>query len=91
MGQSAFATWAMSYSIDFHRAIRGGHRTETSVKEVIGSKEAFPHWEEKFIKGDEESVLHFLFETIQTSILFRSFYSYCREQGIDVQIVSDGL
>ena len=51
----------------------------------IGSKEAYLRIA-KIIKGDEESVLHFV-EPIQTSIpYFVSFYHYCRErQGIDAE------
>lgn len=56
----------------------------------IGSKEAYSRIA-KIIKGDEESVLHFVRTHSDIDPHFVSFYSYCREQGIDVKIVSDGL
>ena len=56
----------------------------------IGSKEAYSRIA-KIIKGDEESVLHFVRTHSDIDPHFVSFYSYCRERGIDVKIVSDGL
>ena len=56
----------------------------------IGSKEAYSRIA-KIIKGDEESVLHFVRTHSDIDPHFVSFYSYCREQGIHVKIVSDGL
>jgi 2,3-diketo-5-methylthio-1-phosphopentane phosphatase/HAD superfamily hydrolase (TIGR01509 family) len=56
----------------------------------IGSKEAYSRIA-KIITGDEESVLDFVRNHSDLDPHFVSFYRYCREQGIDVKIVSDGL
>jgi 2-hydroxy-3-keto-5-methylthiopentenyl-1-phosphate phosphatase len=56
----------------------------------IGSKEAYSRIA-KIIKGDEASVLHFVQTHSDIDPHFVSFYTYCRNQGIDVKIVSDGL
>lgn len=56
----------------------------------IGSKEAYSRIA-KIFKGDEEAVLSFIREHSGIDPHFRSFYQYCRENDIDVKIVSDGL
>jgi 2-hydroxy-3-keto-5-methylthiopentenyl-1-phosphate phosphatase len=56
----------------------------------IGSKEAYSRIA-KIMKGDEASVFHFVRTHSDIDPHFVSFYRYCREQGIDVKIVSDGL
>jgi 2-hydroxy-3-keto-5-methylthiopentenyl-1-phosphate phosphatase len=56
----------------------------------IGSKEAYSRIA-KIITGDEENVLDFVRNHSDIDPHFVSFYRYCREQGIDVKIVSDGL
>jgi len=56
----------------------------------IGSRMAYSRIE-KIIQGDQESVLHFVRSHSDIDPCFVSFYRYCREQGIDVKIISDGL
>jgi 2-hydroxy-3-keto-5-methylthiopentenyl-1-phosphate phosphatase len=56
----------------------------------IGSKEAYSRIA-KIIKGDKESILHFIRNHPDIDPHFAPFYHYCRDQGIDVKIVSDGL
>jgi len=56
----------------------------------IGSREAYSRIA-KIINGDEESVLHFIRNHSDIDPHFAPFYHYCRDQGIDVKIASDGL
>jgi len=56
----------------------------------IGSKEAYSRIAE-ILRGDESSVLKFIQEHSRIDPSFPIFYQYCRERGIDIQIVSDGL
>jgi len=56
----------------------------------IGSREAYSRIA-KILKGDEESVLRFIREHSHIDPHFKSFYQFCRENDIDVKIVSDGL
>src|SRR4030043_1422724 len=56
----------------------------------IGSKEAYSRIA-KIMKGDEASVLHFVRTHSDIDPHFVSFYHYCREKGIEVKIVTDGL
>jgi 2-hydroxy-3-keto-5-methylthiopentenyl-1-phosphate phosphatase len=56
----------------------------------IGSREGYSRIA-KILNGDESTLLHFVqaHSTIDPS--FSIFYQYCREKGIDIKIVSDGL
>jgi 2,3-diketo-5-methylthio-1-phosphopentane phosphatase/HAD superfamily hydrolase (TIGR01509 family) len=56
----------------------------------IGSKEAYSRIV-KTLQGDEQAVLDFIRKHSHIDPDFPSFYRYCREKGIDVKIVSDGL
>jgi 2,3-diketo-5-methylthio-1-phosphopentane phosphatase/HAD superfamily hydrolase (TIGR01509 family) len=56
----------------------------------IGSKEAYSRIA-KIVKGNKEDVFSFIRDHSDIDPYFTSFYSYCRERGIDVKIVSDGL
>ncbi len=56
----------------------------------IGSREAYSRIA-KILKGDEESVLRFIREHSHIDPHFQSFYQFCRENDIEVKIVSDGL
>ena len=56
----------------------------------IGSKEAYSRIA-KIIKGDKQAVLNFIQNHSDIDPYFTSFYQYCRNAGIDVKIVSDGL
>ncbi|MEW6376193.1 MAG: MtnX-like HAD-IB family phosphatase [Thermodesulfobacteriota bacterium] len=56
----------------------------------IGSKEAYSRIA-KIIKWDEQAILDFIREHSGIDPCFTSFYRYCRDQGIDIKIVSDGL
>ncbi len=56
----------------------------------IGSKEAYSRIAE-IMRGDESSVLRFVQEHSKIDLSFSIFYQYCRERGIDIKIVSDGL
>ncbi len=56
----------------------------------IGSKEAYSRIAE-ILRGDEPSVLKFIQEHSRIDPSFPIFYQYCREKGIDIKIVSDGL
>jgi len=56
----------------------------------IGSKEAYSRIAE-ILRGDESSILRFVQEHSRIDASFSIFYQYCRERGIDIQIVSDGL
>ncbi|MGQ9644966.1 MAG: MtnX-like HAD-IB family phosphatase [Thermodesulfobacteriota bacterium] len=56
----------------------------------IGSREAYCRIAE-IIKGDERGILDFVRNHSNIDPHFVSFYDYCREEGIDVKIVSDGL
>ena len=56
----------------------------------IGSREAYSRIA-KILKGDEESVLRFIREHSHIDPHFKSFYQFCRENDIEVKIVSDGL
>lgn len=56
----------------------------------IGSKEAYSRIA-KIVKGEEAAVLHFIQDHSDIDPHFTSFYQDCRQKGIDVKIVSDGL
>jgi 2-hydroxy-3-keto-5-methylthiopentenyl-1-phosphate phosphatase len=56
----------------------------------IGSKEAYSRIAE-ILRGDEPNVLRFIREHSNIDPSFPIFYRYCREKGIDIKIVSDGL
>ena len=56
----------------------------------IGSKEAY-HRIAKILSRDEKGILDFIRKHSDIDPFFTSFYQYCRERGIDVKIVSDGL
>jgi 2-hydroxy-3-keto-5-methylthiopentenyl-1-phosphate phosphatase len=56
----------------------------------IGSREAYSRIA-KIIKGDEPTILRFVQEHSNIDPSFPIFYQYCREKGIDIKIVSDGL
>ena len=56
----------------------------------IGSKEAYSRIAE-ILRGDESSILRFVQEHSKIDPSFSTFYQYCRERGIDIKIVSDGL
>ncbi len=56
----------------------------------IGSKEAYSRIAE-IIGGDKSNILHFVQEHSTIDASFPAFYRYCREKGIDIKIVSDGL
>ncbi len=56
----------------------------------IGSKEAYSRIAE-ILKGDEPSILRFVQEHSSIDPFFPTFYRYCRDKGIDIKIVSDGL
>jgi len=56
----------------------------------IGSKEAYSRIAE-ILRGDESSILRFVQEHSRIDPSFPIFYQYCREKGIDIKIVSDGL
>jgi 2,3-diketo-5-methylthio-1-phosphopentane phosphatase/HAD superfamily hydrolase (TIGR01509 family) len=56
----------------------------------IGSKEAYIRIA-NILKGDEQALLNFIHQHSNIDPHFTSFYQYCREKGIDVKIVSDGL
>ena len=57
---------------------------------TIGSKEAYSRIAE-ILNGDEGAVFSFIRSHSEIDPYFTSFYRYCREKGIDVKIVSDGL
>jgi 2,3-diketo-5-methylthio-1-phosphopentane phosphatase/HAD superfamily hydrolase (TIGR01509 family) len=56
----------------------------------IGSKEAY-YRIAKILIGDEPAILRFVQEHSHIDPSFSMFYQYCREKGIDIKIVSDGL
>ena len=56
----------------------------------IGSREAYSRIE-KILKGDESAILRFIQGHSSIDPSFTIFYQYCREKGIDIKIVSDGL
>ncbi len=56
----------------------------------IGSREAYARIV-PMLKGDRETVLQFIQEQAHIDPHFKSFYQYCRENEIEVKIVSDGL
>lgn len=56
----------------------------------IGSKEAYSRVV-KILKGSPEDTVSFIQEHSQIDPHFKAFYHYCRLNGIDVKIVSDGL
>jgi 2,3-diketo-5-methylthio-1-phosphopentane phosphatase/HAD superfamily hydrolase (TIGR01509 family) len=56
----------------------------------IGSKEAYSRIA-KIVKGDKEAILSFIRSHSDIDPYFASFYHDCREKGIDLKIVSDGL
>lgn len=56
----------------------------------IGSKEAYVRIA-KILKGDKPALLRFVQEHSKIDPSFCIFYRYCREKGIDIKIVSDGL
>jgi len=56
----------------------------------IGSKEAYSRIA-GLLKGDGKAILHFIQKHSDIDPYFSSFYKYCKENHIDVKIVSDGL
>jgi 2,3-diketo-5-methylthio-1-phosphopentane phosphatase len=56
----------------------------------IVSKEAYSRIA-KILQGDESTLLRFIQEHSTIDPTFPFFYRYCRDQGTDVKIVSDGL
>jgi 2-hydroxy-3-keto-5-methylthiopentenyl-1-phosphate phosphatase len=56
----------------------------------IGSREAYSRIA-RILKGDESTILRFVREHSTIDPSFPVFYQYCREKGIDIKIVSDGL
>ncbi|MBM4339434.1 MAG: HAD family hydrolase [Deltaproteobacteria bacterium] len=56
----------------------------------IGSREAYSRIV-KILTGDPENAIRFIREHSDIDPYFKSFYQYCRENDIDVKIVSDGL
>jgi 2,3-diketo-5-methylthio-1-phosphopentane phosphatase/HAD superfamily hydrolase (TIGR01509 family) len=56
----------------------------------IGSKEAYSRIA-KILKGSEDSLFLFIQQHASIDPYFTSFYQHCRDRGIDVKIVSDGL
>ena len=56
----------------------------------IGSKEAYSRIA-KIVKGNKGDVLSFIRSHSDIDPYFASFYHDCREKGIDLKIVSDGL
>jgi 2-hydroxy-3-keto-5-methylthiopentenyl-1-phosphate phosphatase len=56
----------------------------------IGSREAYSRIA-KILKGDEPTILRFVQEHSNIDPSFPIFYQHCREKGIDIKIVSDGL
>lgn len=56
----------------------------------IGSKEAYSQIA-KILTGEEAAVLHFVQNHSDIDPSFPIFYQYCREKGLDIKIVSDGL
>ncbi len=60
------------------------------VEGTIGSKEAYIRIA-KILKGSKDDVLRFIRDHSDIDPHFAAFYQYCRREGIDVKIVSDGL
>jgi 2,3-diketo-5-methylthio-1-phosphopentane phosphatase len=56
----------------------------------IGSREAYSRIAE-ILRGDEQSVLDFIRNHSEIDPHFIPFYEYCRQNDIDLKIVSDGL
>ncbi len=56
----------------------------------IGSREAYCRIA-TFLSGDEQAFLDFVKHHASIDPFFVSFYQFCRKEGIDVKIVSDGL
>jgi 2,3-diketo-5-methylthio-1-phosphopentane phosphatase/HAD superfamily hydrolase (TIGR01509 family) len=56
----------------------------------IGSREAYDQIAE-ILRGDESSIRRFLQQHSKIDSYFLPFYQACRQAGIDVKIVSDGL
>ena len=56
----------------------------------IGSKEAYTRIAE-ILRGDLSSLHRFIEQHAQIDLHFEPFYRACRQAGIDVKIVSDGL
>jgi 2-hydroxy-3-keto-5-methylthiopentenyl-1-phosphate phosphatase len=56
----------------------------------IGSKEAYSRIA-KILSGDEPTIHRFIQEHSNIDPSFPMFYEYCREKGMDIKIVSDGL
>ena len=56
----------------------------------IGSKEAYSRIA-KILKGNKSTMLRFVQEHSEIDSSFSIFYQYCRENGIDIKIISDGL
>ncbi|HMK52611.1 MAG TPA: MtnX-like HAD-IB family phosphatase [Thermodesulfobacteriota bacterium] len=59
-------------------------------KGKIGSKEAYSRIA-KILSGDEPAILRFVQEHSDIDPHFPIFYQFCRENGIDIKIASDGL
>ncbi len=56
----------------------------------IGSKEAYGRIA-AILGGTREDMLRFVAENTVIDPHFKEFYAFCREHGIDVKVVSDGL
>jgi 2,3-diketo-5-methylthio-1-phosphopentane phosphatase/HAD superfamily hydrolase (TIGR01549 family) len=56
----------------------------------IGSREAYSRIA-RILKGDESTLLRFIQEHSSIDPSFPIFHRYCRDKGIDIKIVSDGL
>jgi 2-hydroxy-3-keto-5-methylthiopentenyl-1-phosphate phosphatase len=56
----------------------------------IGSKEAYARIA-KILKGEEKTIVKFVTTHSDIDPHFIPFYQYCRQENIDVKIVSDGL
>ena len=56
----------------------------------IGSKEAYSRIAE-ILTGKESTLLRFIQEHSNIDPSFPIFYHYCRDNGVDIKIVSDGL
>lgn len=56
----------------------------------IGSKEAYSRIA-SLLKGDKKAAIDFIQKHSDIDPYFSSFYKYCKENHIDVKIVSDGL
>jgi 2-hydroxy-3-keto-5-methylthiopentenyl-1-phosphate phosphatase len=56
----------------------------------IGSREAYSRIA-RIVKGKEENIRRFVRDHSEIDPHFASFYRHCKDRGVDVKIVSDGL